>query len=351
MPAEDATEPRTMSIGELIASFSGLKVEPAPPEIEGTPPPPSPISELPDELLVHILRDVAVDDVGDFARLAIVCKHFAYLVATEQRIWRRVCVGSEVGFTAMHYHWQTAIEWDPLNELEVNEDGTFISPRELAARRRGESLLVTRSLCPSVYPTWKAMFRSRPRVRFNGCYICTVNYVRTGQASTNLSTWGSNPIHIVTYYRYLRLYRDGSAISLLTTAEPVDVVHHLTKDMLMLHRGNAHAHLPSAVMNQAYKGRWRLSSSALNGDSDEGTAAGELQEGDLYVETEGVGVKYMYRMDLTLRNAGKGGARNNKLGWKGHYSYNKLTDDWAEFGLKNDKPFFFSRVKSYKAGE
>jgi F-box protein 9 len=73
-------------------------------------------------------------------------------------------------------------------------------------------------------------------------------------------------------------------------------------------------------------------------------------EGDLYIETEGVGPKYTYRMDLSLRSAGKG-ARNNKLVWRGFYSYNKLTDDWGEFLLKNDKPFFFSRVKSYGFGE
>lgn len=74
------------------------------------------------------------------------------------------------------------------------------------------------------------------------------------------------------------------------------------------------------------------------------------QESDIYVETEGVGEKYMYRMDLTLRSAGKG-TKNNKIVWKGFHSYNKLTDDWAEFQLKNDKPFFFSRVKSYGIGE
>ena len=62
--------------------------------------------------------------------------------------------------------------------------------------------------------------------------------------------------------------------------------------------------------------------------------------------------KYMYRMDLALRNAGRGtGSRNTKLVWRGFYSYNRLTDDWAEFGLRNDKPFFFSRVRSYGMGE
>lgn len=76
----------------------------------------------------------------------------------------------------------------------------------------------------------------------------------------------------------------------------------------------------------------------------------QLQEGDLTVETEGVDPKYMFRMDLSLRTAGKA-ARNNKIVWRGFFSYNKLTDDWAEFTLKHDKAFFFSRVRSYGLGE
>ncbi|KAJ4195724.1 hypothetical protein NW755_001887 [Fusarium falciforme] len=359
---DEAEEVKPLPIGELIASFSGLKIEPQPPPVEGMPQPPCPLADLPDEILVHILRDVAIADVGDFARLSRVCKRLAYLVATEQRIWRRVAMGSEVGFSAMLYRFERGIEWDELPEEEQDDieivDGVVISPAEIAQRRHADNLALTESLTPSVYPTWKNLFRSRPRIRFNGCYISTVNYVRTGQISTNQTYWGS-PIHIVTYYRYLRFFRDGTLISLLTTAEPSDVVHHLTREDLHLHRDVAHPHLPSAVMALALRGRWRLSSAADRDDPsvmDRPTiAAGPHDrdrdpEGDVFVETEGVGSKYMYRMDLSMRSAGKG-ARNNKLIWRGFYSYNKLTDDWGEFGLKNDKPFFFSRVKSYGFSE
>ena len=148
-------------------------------------------------------------------------------------------------------------------------------------------------------------------------------------------------MHIVTYYRYLRLFRDGTAISLTTTSEPADVVHHLTKALLRQHEDKNTSHLPSAVMVYAYKGRWRLSSSL-----DHPEASLKDIEGDLFVETKAPLPQYIYRMELGLKTAGKG-TRNNKLGWKGFWSYNKLTDDWAEFGLKNDKAFFFSRVKSY----
>ncbi|KAH7155766.1 hypothetical protein B0J13DRAFT_234029 [Dactylonectria estremocensis] len=355
--ADEPQQPQ--SIGELIASFAGLKIEPCGPAIEGTPPPPSPLAELPEEILVHIMHDVAVLDVADFARLAHVCKRLAYLVSTEQRIWRRVALGSKVGFPAMLYRFERGIEWDdlPEEEREAPEiiDGFVVSPTELARRRRSESIALTESLTPSVYPSWQDLFRSRPRIRFNGCYISTVNYVRSGQASTNQTTWGS-PILIVTYYRYLRFFRDGSLISLLTTNEPAAVVHHLTRDDLAAQRKAPHPHLPNAVMALALRGRWRLSSADDVADPDAPAPSvprgprRDDPEGDVFIETEGVGAKYIYRMDLSLRSAGKG-ARNNKLTWRGYYNYNKLTDDWGEFGLKNDKPFFFSRVKSYGSGE
>ena len=343
-------EARLKTMSELITSFSGVWITPAAPEIEGMPQPPCPISELPEEILVHILRDVAVLDVSDFVRLARVCKRLAFLVATEDRIWRRVCLGSEFGFGGMHYHWQSRIAWDPLETedliREIPEDDLDQLPLTLhkrAERHAEVGLANTMAFHTSLYgSSWQRMFRIRPRVRFNGCYISTVNYIRPGQASFSLR-W-DNPVHIVTYYRYIRFFRDGTVISLLTTAEPGDVVHHMTRDALDLHKDGAMAHLPGIVMQSGLKGRWRLASAKDNPDA----SISEV-EGDLLVETEGVG-KYTYRMDLSLRSAGKG-TRNNKLAWRGFFSYDRLTDYWAEFTLKNDKPFFFSRVKSYGLGE
>jgi len=88
-------------------------------------------------------------------------------------------------------------------------------------------------------------------------------------------------------------------------------------------------------MKDALLGRWRLT----------GPEPSET-EGTLIVETAGVTPKYMYKMVLGLGTAGKG-AKNNKLTWQGYWSYNRLTDDWGEFGLKNDRAFYWSRVRSY----
>jgi F-box protein 9 len=95
-------------------------------------------------------------------------------------------------------------------------------------------------------------------------------------------------------------------------------------------------------MQNALRGRWHLTPAHPDKDLREA-------EGALCVETEGVGPKYVYRMDLSLRSAGRG-ARNNKLVWAAFWFHNRLTDDWAEFSRKNEKPLYWSRVKSYGNG-
>jgi F-box protein 9 len=328
-------------IKELLASFVGLTIQPAAPFIEDTPPPPCPIADLPSELLMQILTHLAVADISSFARLAQVCKKFAYVVSTEEQIWKRVCLGSEVGFGAMHYDWQRDVLGGPLDEdvPELDDDGNVL---EAISPLRKED--ITEALYHSAYSSsWHLMFRLRPRIRFNGCYISTVNYMRPGQASPMQLTW-SSPVHIVTYYRYLRFFRDGTVISLLSTTEPADVVHYLTKELAATHRNGASPHLPSIVMQNALRGRWRLSTAEDSPESDLKDA-----EGDVFIETEGANPRYMYRMQVSLRSAGKG-AKNNKLVWQGFWNYNRLTDDAGEFTLRNDKAFYWSRVKSYGDG-
>ena len=330
---------------QLISGFAGLLIEPAPPAVEGTPAPPCPLAGLPDEILIQIFVNLAILDVASFVRLAQVCKRMAYIVATEEQIWKRICRGSEVGFGAMHYEWQREVLGGALKEVlsEVQETELVDDVTDLTGTPLDKDQ-ITESLLRRAYSSsWYQMFRLRPRIRFNGCYISVVNYIRPGHASPSQISWNS-PVHIVTYYRYLRFFRDGTVISLLTTTEPAEVVHFLTKELLETHRDRGASHLPSAVMQSALRGRWRLSTAFDNPDVDL-----KDSEADLTIETEGVHSKYMYRMELFLQSSGKG-LRNHKLMWKGFWCYNNLTDDWGEFTLRNDKAFVWSRVKSYGMG-
>ncbi|ROW07827.1 hypothetical protein VMCG_03566 [Cytospora schulzeri] len=342
---QSAAESKPLTTEELIASFADLSIEPAQPYIKGMPQSPCPISELPEEIIVHILQDVAVADVGAFVGLSRVCKRFAWLVATEDSIWRQICLGPKFGFTGMHYDFATAVNWKPLAEERTLLD----DPDEAVRRREEEAYATSIALLNTTYHSWQRMFRRRPRIRFNGCYISTINYIRPGQ-QTNSLAWNS-PVHIVTYYRYLRMFRDGTAITLCTVEQPANVVHHMTREALALHKGGAMAHLPSGVMQHALRARWRLSSAAdRSADLEEGKEVSLADsEGDLFIEYDGGG-NYLYRMELSLRATGKL-SRNNKLMWSGFYSYNKPADVWDEFSLKEFKPFYFSRVKSYGFGE
>lgn len=286
---------------------------------------------------MQILEHLAVQDLAAFVRLAQVCKRLAYLVNTEDQVWKRLALGYEYGFAAMHYSYTCQIDGRPLGD---DDEGGFIlgddsDIEDTAPTTSLSPAAVTQLLVPSPYSTYRTLFNRRPRIRFNGCYISTVNYQRAGAASTMSLTWGS-PIHIVTYYRYLRFLRDGTCISLLTTSEPADVVPYLYIE----HTHKSHGNLPSAPMKDALLGRWRLTGPEVPGAED-----GE-KEGTLIIETAGATPKYFNKMILNLSSAGRQ-TKNNKLTWQGYWSYNRLTDDWGEFGLKNDRAFYWSRVKSY----
>jgi F-box protein 9 len=353
---------------DLVASFARAAIVGAPPLIEGDQPPPCHVSSLPSEVLLEILLQTAILDPASFVRLGTVCKALAYHVCTETQIWKRVALGAEFGLASQVYDFSTTLQGRELIDRTVDAvpDRFSITEHSFPDQRHQD---------------WREVFHSYPRIRFTGVYISTVNYTRPGGASASQVMWNS-PVHIVTYYRYLRFFRDGTVISLLTTNEPIEVVQHLTKENINLVRSNPKDHhslnftsiapalgiapaqtappAAQSLMKHALRGRWRLCHpSSEVGDGMDGTAAEvpvpttvAAEEGDLQIETEGAGPRYMYMMHLSLKSSSRSkySVKNNKLQWKGFWSYNQLTNDWAEFRLKNDKAFFFSTVRSYGLG-
>lgn len=347
---------------ELIPTFAGLPIEGAPPMIKGDIPPPCPIAKLPAEVLVEMLQIIGTKDPALLARLSLVCKSLAFHIYSENSIWRRLSLGPHFGFASQQYQFATDIQGRELIFSTLDEEEPLPPVTEQSFAQD---------------TIWRDVFHGHPRIRFSGVYISTVNYSRPGGASATAHVW-SNPIHVVTYYRYLRFFRDGTCISLLTVNEPIDVVPHLTWENLNLVRtkggtsvvtalppppaagGATQAPPPSAqnLMKHALKGRWRLchpthiASSAPGDANAEPTKASDLVPGDLHIETEGAGPRYTYTMHLSLKSTSRSrtAPKNTKLVWKGFWSYNQLSNDWAEFGLRNDKPFYFSRVKRYGLG-
>ncbi|EEH19334.1 hypothetical protein PABG_01653 [Paracoccidioides brasiliensis Pb03] len=408
IPRNPQEEP-ILSTPELIASFASCPIVGADPMIENTPPPPCPISKVPSEVLIEILWHVALLDPAAFRSLSLTCKRLAYHFVSEQHIWKRLCQGSEFGFGAMHYDFSCDVRWRRIH--------SFLPKFTLFP--------FDQALCviPKPFLSWSQVFQTFPRIRFTGIYISTVNYTRPGANSTLQNISWNTPIHIVTYYRYLRFYPDGSVISLLTTTEPIDVVPHISKENLeTLYVGtNAHRRhqqsasdkasagaplanpippippVAAAALKSCLRGRWHLNNpypptplvtelpevstvpsatttqaapanptpppSRFRSASTTTSAAGGSNvipdPRDLFIETEGVDPKYTYTMHLALRSTTGGRAvsenapipsnpsKNTKLVWKEFWSYNRLTDDWAEFGLRNDKAFVFRRVKGW----
>ncbi|CUS12622.1 unnamed protein product [Tuber aestivum] len=334
VPAPASLSSGSKEMSEFIASFAGVQIKPAPvaklneneaivdegkgKEAEEGETVFSLLAALPLELLLQVVRNLAIADIASFARLAQVCKAFAYLVITEQSIWRAVCKKT---FDQMLWDWEVTVNGDTIEKpllLEgpngkVLQDGEYEDEEEGQEKRE---VPVDEKEALKYGQNWRRMFMIRPRVRFNGIYISTCNYLRTGASQS----WNT-PVHIVTYYRYLRFYPNGTVLSLLTTCEPAEVVHGFNKiPLIPAHLGG----LPVGAVSwgkYVSKGRWRMD-----------------KDGQLDVETEAPMMdKYLFRMALKVKNVRAGGRVGgvNKLVWEGFWSRNIISDDLAEFSLKS----------------
>ncbi|KAI1943045.1 hypothetical protein LOZ66_000740 [Ophidiomyces ophidiicola] len=351
-PAASATSP-ALSTPALIASCAGAPITPAEPLL------PCPLAALPAELLGEILAHAALRDPASLARAARACRRLALVVARDQRVWRRVCQGGAFGLAGMHHAWACDVH---------GGGGRLERPPPRVVR------------CPPPPArSWAQAFRACPRVRFTGVYISTVNYSRPGAHAPTAAARAAAvaPVHVVTYFRYLRFYADGAVLSLLSTAAPADVVPHLTRDAVRAVKAPPHLHhhpppasaadptsaasptpLPPAAaataLKSALRGRWRLAPpdppgpSPTTSPSPNGPPISPPHDPrDVFIETEGVDPKYTYALHLSLRSTTAAAASNTRLVWRGFWSHNRLTDDWAEFGLRNDRAFVFRRVRGW----
>ncbi|KAI9889722.1 MAG: hypothetical protein M1814_005021 [Vezdaea aestivalis] len=331
------------SFDDLITSFSSLTLLAAPPIIPSDPPPPSPLSRLPTELLLEILTYALLVDPAHHLTISLTAKHLAHLLHTTPRIWLGLLASSKFGFPTLHTSFRTALFGTPLNHFQLPSTplNLLLAPLQI--------------------------FRTLPRPRFCGLYISTNNYTRSGSSSgANSVTWNT-PMHIVTYYRYLRLYRDGTALTLLSTIEPKEVVPVFSMESV---EEGAVGEAGRAVTKYALRGRWRMSRGGLlnmdsqkmmhEGDSLAKGAIDELhddeeveedeEEGVLHVETQGADSKYIYKLELKMQNTrGRGGkgACNTKLEWRHFFIFNTLTGSRGKLDLPNDRAFVWSRVKRY----
>jgi len=154
-----------------------------------------------------------------------------------------------------------------------------------------------------------------PRVRFDGVYIAVCHYVRPGLSE---NAW-INVTHLITYHRYLRFFPDGTVLSLLANDDnPSEIVHIL---------------LPSYRRNGFLIGSWALMGTNV--------VIRNL------MDPRGQLTKYGFEMVLTLKSKPLG--RWNKLELREYNTVRLDTGEGDPLPLRHERPFWFSRVRSYKS--
>ena len=83
------------------------------------------------------------------------------------------------------------------------------------------------------FQNWRMMFVLRPRIRFDGLYVCKMKYMRTGLAEETMS----NPVHQVNYFRYVRFFPNGQTQQLISNTNPSKLDKVLQKEFSSANHG------------------------------------------------------------------------------------------------------------------
>ncbi|KAG2234498.1 hypothetical protein INT48_004877 [Thamnidium elegans] len=235
------------------------------------------IAKLPSEIMLQILRHLVLSSVSTIPYFALTCKKF-FLLSRDPSVWQYAC---------MHVFKTPGMT---LGESRVHQS-------EYVERYDGH---------------WMRMFIDRPRIRYDGVYISTCHYIRPGISET---AW-EKPIHLVTYYRYLRFFPNGTILKHISTEEPKHVVKLL---------------VPGFNRKQCFHGNFDV--------HHDDQIIIVMKDSNLKKET--------FHLALKIKTTHRG--RHNKLNWVDYASISCLPDrDDDHFDLKLFKSFFFSPVKSYK---
>ncbi|KIL69284.1 hypothetical protein M378DRAFT_1054313 [Amanita muscaria Koide BX008] len=267
---------------------------------------------LPDELLVFVLRQL---DITSIERFALICRK-ARLLSLDATLWRELVVTT--------YKPPQITQTDDL--VNLLDRYTF---------------------------NYRRIFIEHPRIRLDGVYIAICHYVRPGLSENH---W-VNISQLVTYHRYLRFFSDGAVLSLLTNEEmnPQQVIPLLK---------------PTLRMKGLYVGTWELLDNAVHlnlvdanerlpdslspsfsplisvferlGVSD---VPHSHKQATLHNAVNSQRTRYMFNMRLDLRSRPLG--RWNRLDIESYNSIHLESGDMTPVALKHERPFWFSKVRSY----
>ncbi|KAI9456950.1 hypothetical protein HD554DRAFT_2144238 [Boletus coccyginus] len=250
-----------------------------------------PINMIPQELLLSILRNL---DTMTLERFATVSRK-ARILSLDPSIWR--------DFVYLAYKPPQIPEAVTVETIVDGYDSNY-----------------------------RQTYIEHPRLRLDGVYIAVCHYVRRGLGE---NAW-VNVSHLVTYHRYLRFFPDGQVLSLLANEEyqPTLVIPMLK---------------PSLRMKGFYIGDWRLEGSRVlitnlverYPHATHASSAHPSHHSHTPQPT-----RYHFQMTLALRSKPLG--RWNKLDLVSYESVNIEDEEVVLLPLKHERPFWFSKVKSWQ---
>ncbi|KAJ3844417.1 hypothetical protein F5878DRAFT_601911 [Lentinula raphanica] len=322
------------SLGSVLRSFpQELAFEP---EDEDEP---IHFSLLPDEMIIHILK---ILDPSSLERFASVNRK-ARVISLDSSIWRKLVQET-------YKPPQIPLLPDGPNFLEL------LSEQYLYDYRR--------------------LYIEHPRIRLDGVYIAVCHYIRPGLSE---NSW-VNVTHLITYHRYLRFFPNGQVISLLTNEEqpPAHVIPLLKptlRGLKGLFFGNWHLSGNTIVLSNLIDASSHslthvdfsspasvadlLRRSNMPSAMDSGLGFSESPHGHYAhhsghghghghghsTDSSGPTIRYIFTMNLTLLSRPLG--RWNKMDIASYDSVNLETGEASPVALKHERPFWFSKVRSY----
>ncbi|KAF9477585.1 hypothetical protein BDN70DRAFT_810414 [Pholiota conissans] len=188
---------------------------------------------------------------------------------------------------------------------------------------------------------FRRVFIEQPRLRLDGVYIATCHYVRPGLSENH---W-VNISHLITYHRYLRFFPNGQVLSLLANEE------HAPQHVIPLLK-------PTLRMKGLFLGQWQLIGTIVNIsnliDASGRYAVPEINDSASEISAatitpasgaSGAPTRYVFTMTLDLRSRPLG--RWNRMDIQSYNSVNLDSGDVDPVALKHERPFWFSKVRSY----
>ncbi|WVQ67343.1 uncharacterized protein L199_005539 [Kwoniella botswanensis] len=287
---------------------------------------PCPITKLPNELFEPILMNLDVTSIERFGSACWKSRWLTHVSLAWRDIAERIYKPPAMLPPAPQItgDMQERTGGDGENEgmisQKFNEESRVepIRVKDLVKRHRDE---------------WRTTVVEEERIRMDGCYIAVCHYIRPGAGEEWVTI-----THMITYHRFLRFYPDGNVISFLTTDHPSEIVPSLR---------------PSIRGKGLHFGRWRLIRSDSDKNSNTNVDSQTTKDGKKFarviitdlLEPGNESPKYEFEMELILKSTGRG--RWNKLEILEYRSINLMTGEVLALALKHQKPFYFSKVRSY----